>query len=77
MVLDSYNYPHVKNLQSLIVLNQILLDHKLTDIFRYLNNTKTCYTWRRRKPVRQAKLDYWLTSETFVDVISSCDILSG
>ena len=47
---------------------------ELIDIYRHLHS-KTCrYTWRKKNPVKQARLDYFLVSENIVDIIHKCKV---
>ena len=42
------------------------------DAFRYFDIKR--YTWRRRNPVKQARLDYFIVSKNLMDLIQSCTI---
>ena len=35
------------------------------------------FTWRRRNPIKQARLDYYIVSNPFTDLIDNCDIIPG
>ena len=74
---DSSNYVNINNPQSRSLFKEMLMEHNLTDVFRYLHQDKIRYTWRRKNPIRQARLDYWITSSVFTDVVNSCEILAG
>ena len=49
----------------------------LTDIYRYFHPQTKRYTWRRKKPFQQARLDYIITSSNFVDLVGKCNIKPG
>ena len=51
--------------------------HDLTDIYRFLNPTRKRFTWRRTKPVKSARLDYFLASNSLLDLVHNTDILPG
>ena len=57
--LDSNNYMSVNNPQSRLKALEIVENLKLRDAFRLLNPTTKRYTWRRRNPIKQARLDYF------------------
>ena len=52
----------------------IIEEYGLIDLYRYLNPNKSRYTWRRRNPLKQARLDYILISDTMVDLVDVMDI---
>ena len=73
--LDSNNYMSVNNPQSRSY--KVLENSKLCDAFRLLNPTAKRFTWRRRNPIKQARLDYFLISQTLADLITNCNIKPG
>ena len=46
----------------------------LIDLFRYLHPTTKKYTWTRTKPLKSARLDYFLSSSSMMDIVSYCKI---
>ena len=50
---------------------------ELRDIFRERHPEIRHYTWRRRNPFKQARLDYFLISNNLTDTISKADIIPG
>ena len=46
----------------------------LKDTFRFLHPNLKRYTWRRKSPFRQARLDYFLTTNSMHDIITHCSI---
>ena len=56
---------------------EIINQYNLKDVFRYLNPDARRYTWRRRNPIKQARLDYYIVSNAFTDLISTCNIIPG
>ena len=73
-LLDCYNYTKINNPQARQKVLQMINDLDLTDSFRYLNNNVKRFSWRKKNPVKQSRLDYFLTSHTMIDMINSCDI---
>ena len=49
----------------------------LSDIFRQLIPSIRRYTWRRRNPVKQARLDYAIGTNIWPDIMHSCNTLPG
>ena len=74
---DCYNYTHVNNPRSRNILMNIITEHNLIDIFREFHPHINRYTWRRKNPIRQARLDYWICSRSFCDLTDSCKIIPG
>ena len=50
---------------------------ELSDIWKEINSETLRYTWRRTNPQQQARLDFFLVSETLMDKVKHCDILHG
>ena len=49
----------------------------LIDTFRYFHSKVRRYTWRRTRPFQQARLDYFLVNNSFLDQIQNSTILPG
>ena len=71
---DSCNYRHLNNPRA---RNTVLEIMNTFDAFRYENNDLVRYTWRRKNPFRQARLDYFIISDNLKDWINSCSIKPG
>ena len=71
---DSHNYSNVNNPHARAKVLQIMSELDLVDLFREFNPEKRRFTWRRKNPVKQARLDYFLTSRTMTDLVASCSI---
>ena len=76
-ILDTYNYIHVNNPNARNTFIQIMNDNTLLDAFRHFNPQKKRYTWKRRNPIKQARLDYFITSANLTDIIHNCHIKPG
>ena len=72
--LDSYNYKHINNPRARQMVLNMMSEFDLCDVFRQFNPDRRRYTWRRKNPVKQARLDFFLASTNMVDVIKNCDI---
>ena len=75
--IDTYNYKNKNNPQAKRALLEILSEHDLSDIFRELNPTLRRFTWRRRNPIKQARLDLFLASANILDITKKCTINSS
>ena len=65
-ILDYQNYKNTKhNINARTYLSSEISNRNITDTFRFLNENKIQYTWRRKNPIQQARLDYFFISETF------------
>ena len=74
---DTYNYLNSNNPNSRKIILDLISEFDLIDIFRNLHPDANRYTWRRRNPVKQARLDYFLASNTLLDLVHQCEILPG
>ena len=52
-------------------------DLDLIDYYRVLNPDKKMYTWRKKNPMKQGWLDYFLISENLTNIVESMSIKSG
>ena len=59
---DSYNYNNVNNPKARIATLDLINELDLLDVYRTLHTDTKRYTWRRKNPLKQAKLDYFLIS---------------
>ena len=53
------------------------LAHNLIDIWRTLNPGVKRFTWRRKNPLQQSRLDYWLISDVSIYKVSKVEICTG
>ena len=74
---DSYNYRHLNNPRARNTVLEIMNTRGFFDVFRYENNDLVRYTWRRKNPFRQTRLDYFIISDNLKDLINSCSIKPG
>ena len=76
-LMDARNYLNLNNPQARQTLLNTIETHNLCDIYRQKHPTIKRYTWRRTKPIKQARLDYFIISETLVDLVNNISILPG
>ena len=76
-LLDCDQYKHLNNPRSRKVVLEIINVFNLLDIFRFHHPSLKRYTWRRKNPFRQARLDYFLVSSAMQDIITSSSINPG
>lgn len=62
---------------ALKIINQYCEELNLTDIWRTLNADKHRYTWRRKKPEIQCRLDFFLISSDLICDTNLADIVPG
>lgn len=65
--LDSMNYKHLNNPKARIEVLKLMETFNLVDIFRENKANLKRYTWRRKSPIKQARLDFFLISETLTN----------
>ena len=75
--LDSFNYVNINNPRSRQCVLEMLQLHNMKDAFRYLHPTLKRYSWQRRNPIKQARLDYFIVLESLTDLIADCNIKPG
>ena len=76
-VIDNNNYKHVNNPKARSTVLNMINDLSLADIYRQLYPTCQRYTWRIRNPLKQARLNFFLVTDTMADLIKTCDIKPG
>jgi exonuclease III len=75
--LDTYNYNSVNNPKAKQCLIETIEICNLTDIFRHLHKNSKQFTWRKRNPLKQARLDFFLLSSSLVTQTQSTSIQIG
>ena len=64
-------------IQSITKVVSIMSENDLCDIFRVRNPEMKRYTWRRKTPFKQRRLDYFLVSDHLQDQIDHVNIISS
>ena len=60
--LDTNNHKLLNNTKTRDTVLKILEDRDLCDIYRYLHPNTKHYTWGRKNPIKQARLDMFIAS---------------
>ena len=68
--LDTLNYLESNNPNSTLLLKQFIQKYNLLDIWRQNNPEKRKFTWFRSNPTKAARLDFFLISQSILDIFS-------
>ena len=52
-----------------------MLEYNLIDIWRLRNPDKRQFTWRKRNPIIQRRIDFWLISDDLQDDVKKTEII--
>ena len=52
-----------------------MLEYNLIDIWRLRNPDKRQFTWRKRNPIIQRRIDFWLVSDDLQDDVKKAEII--
>ena len=81
MVLNTFkgheNYKHVNNPKAREFVESMITDLNLCDIWRDLNQDCQRYTWRRTAPFQQARLYFFLVTDSIVSLAEDSSINCG
>ena len=72
--LDSDNYMHINNPRARNKFLETIDTYNLVDVYRHLHTDSKHYTWRRKNPTKQARLDYFIINRSMCDLVDSCKI---
>ena len=72
--LDYSNYVAVNNPRARHKILEIIDLLDLIDVYREFHPLTKRYTWRKRNPVKQSRLDFFLVTESLLSSITSADI---
>ena len=76
-VRDYHNYKHINNPKAKEAVDDMIESLDLNDIWRDINPECLRYTWRRTNPFQQARLDFFLISDTVVSFVEDVEIECG
>ena len=76
-LLDYYNYKHINNKKAREKLLDIKTGYNLIDPYRELFPFNKKFTWRKRSPLQQSRLDFFLVSESLLSSVNNCCIESS
>ena len=74
---DCSNYKYVNNPKARDRVLKFIDEKNAIDMFRENNPELKRYTWRKRNPLKQARLDFFLTSENIIQFVKQCKIESS
>lgn len=74
---DYTNYLHINNPKAREKVLEMVSTHNLLDVFREINPDKLRYTWRKPNPFKQARLDFFLISQSLLSMVEECNILTS
>ena len=72
---DSVNYANINNPKSREIVLELLANQDLVDAYRHLYPSKREYTWKKKTPIKKARLDYFLVSSALIDLVSKSQII--
>ena len=75
--LDTYNYKNVNNPRSSLKLKELIQSFDLQDPFRATFPTEKKYTWRKKNPLKQARLDFFLISNNLSLFVKNTEFLNS
>ena len=75
--LDTYNYKNINNPMARSKLLEMMETHGYVDPFRELHENLQRYTWRKKSPLKQSRLDIFLLSGSLLSGLVSCNIESS
>ena len=52
-----------------------MLEYNLIDIWRLRNPDKRQFTWRKRNPIIERRIDFWLISDDLQDDVKKAEII--
>ena len=71
---DCYNYKTLNNPRSRQKVLELVNELNFIDVFRHLHPNQKRYSWRKKNPIKQARLDYFLATNPMTDIIEKCSI---
>ena len=75
--LDYFNYKFVNNKKAREKVLEIKSTYNLIDPYREFYPTTKRFSWRKNRPLKMARLDFFLISENLLSSINSCNIEPG
>jgi exonuclease III len=75
--LDTFNYNRLNNPRSRDKLLDIKNSYNVIDPWRSSNPLTKRFTWRKKNPFKQSRLDFFLISQELLNLAQNTDILPG
>ena len=75
--LDCYNYKCISNPKARDKVLELIESYGYVDPFRQLHENLRRYSWRKKSPLKQSRLDFFLLSESLLSSLDTCYIESS
>lgn len=75
--IDCSNYKHINNPKARNYIINKIKENNLFDPFRELHPSMKRFTWRRKNPLKQARLDFFLITENMINLVKASKIETG
>ena len=75
--LDCYNYKCINNPKARDKILELIETYSYIDPFRQLHEKLRRYSWRKKSPLKQGRLDFFLLSESLLSSLDTCYIESS
>ena len=75
--MDCYNYKHINNPKARKYVLDKINENNLFDTFRELHPHLKRYTWWRKNPLKQSRLDLFLVTEDIINSVITSKIGTG
>lgn len=72
--IDCFNYLHINNPNARMKVLEIIDQWNLVDPFREIYPNMRRYTWRKRTPLKQSRLDFFLIPDSMLIHLKTCKI---
>ena len=72
--IDYYNYKNVNNPNARQKVIELIEDNDYVDVYRQSHPDTLRYTWRKKNPLKQSRLDFFLISGNLLSSVSSSSI---
>ena len=73
--LDTYNYTNINNPRAREKILDLKEELNIVDPYREVYEDLKKFTWRKKNPIKQARLDFFLISETLMHSVDDLEIL--
>ena len=74
---DTENYKNINNPKAHTAVLNMMEHLDLMDVYRHINPNEKRYTWRKKNPRKQARLDFFLITSHMIDIIHKANIRPG
>ena len=71
---DYYNYKNLNNPNAREKLIQLMEDKDYVDVYRQFHPDSLRYIWRKKNPLKQSRLDFFLVTENLLPSVNTSSI---